>query len=189
MSLGTIDHNAAARLLTINTSKIPVFKKDGTLAPMEKLEAHRKGVKHLAISSFVFCGEELLVQRRAAGKYHCPLLWANSCCTHPHWNEDPQVAAERRLREELGFTLPLTKMGETEYRAEVGNGLIEHEYVHMFFAEADKNALEILPNPEEVAEVQWVTPRRLARMIADAPDCFTPWIQIYLQRWPSLRMG
>ena len=76
---------------------IPAIAADESLYPIEKIEAHRLGVLHQAVSIFVFCGADLLVQRRAAGKYHCGGLWANSCCSHPHWGETLQDCAERRL--------------------------------------------------------------------------------------------
>ena len=77
---------------------------DGTLMPVGKLEAHLKGLRHKAISVFVICDGEVLIQQRAAGKYHTPNLWANTCCTHPAWGEDPKVCSIRRLNEELGMT-------------------------------------------------------------------------------------
>ena len=76
---------------------IPAIAADGSLFPIGKLEAHRLGQKHLAVSVFVFAGEQLLIQRRADGKYHCGGQWANTCCTHPHWGESPADCARRRL--------------------------------------------------------------------------------------------
>ena len=58
---------------------------DGELAPVDKLEAHERGLKHKAVSVFVVRGMDILIQRRAMGKYHTPGLWANTCCTHPDW--------------------------------------------------------------------------------------------------------
>ena len=77
---------------------------DGRLVPVGKLEAHQKGLRHKAVSVFVTRGREVLIQQRAAGKYHTPLLWANTCCTHPRWDEEAAACAIRRLREELGIT-------------------------------------------------------------------------------------
>jgi isopentenyl-diphosphate delta-isomerase len=76
---------------------------DGKLTPVEKLEAHVKGLRHKAISVFVMRGDQVLLQRRALGKYHTPGLWANTCCTHPFWGEDSETCALRRLDEELGI--------------------------------------------------------------------------------------
>ena len=68
-------------------------------------------------------GSEVLIQRRAMCKYHTPGLWANTCCTHPHWGEDPEDCAHRRLDEELGISgLKLEARDQLEYRADVGGG-------------------------------------------------------------------
>ena len=101
------------------------------MTPFEKLAAHQQGLRHLAVSVFVMRAGEILIQRRALGKYHTPGLWANTCCTHPNWGEAPLDCAHRRLNEELGITgLALDHRGQVEYRADVGGGLIEHELVH-----------------------------------------------------------
>lgn len=153
---------------------------DGVLAPVEKLEVHQRGLRHMAISVFVMNGDRVLIQRRALGKYHTPGLWANTCCTHPRWGEDAAACASRRLREELGITgLTLRAAGGVEYRADVGNGLIEHEVVDIFLAEAPAD-LPIALNPEEVCETRWVALSELARETRDTPEIFTPWLRIYL---------
>jgi isopentenyl-diphosphate delta-isomerase len=168
---------------------IPAIAADGSLYPIEKLEAHRQGVLHLAISAFVFDGDRLLIQRRADCKYHCGGLWANTVCTHPHWEEPAQRCAERRLFEELGVRLPLRPTGVSEYRAPVTNGLIEHERVHMFRGEANAATLAVAPNPDEVAETRWATGDELRAEIAAHPERFTPWFRIYVERWPDFRFG
>lgn len=168
---------------------IPAIDAQRGLYPVEKLDAHRRGLKHLAISAFVFDGDHLLIQRRADGKYHCGGLWANTVCTHPHWGEAPEVCAARRLREELGISVPLTMTGIAEYRAEVGNGLIEHEVVHMFRGSARRDRLVPVPDPAEVAETRWASAADLRAEIAAAPERFTPWFRIYVDRWPDFRFG
>ena len=166
---------------------IPAIAEDGTLFPIEKLEAHKKGQFHLAISVFVFSPDgKLLIQRRADGKYHCGGLWANTCCSHPHWEEDIAACAHRRLQEELGFTLPLRAIGQVDYRADVGNGLIEHERVHMFAGEADPATLSPVLDPEEVAELRWVDLADLRRELIEKPADFTPWFTLYVERWSDL---
>lgn len=168
---------------------IPAIAGDGSLYPVEKMDAHVKGLLHLAVSVFVFDGEELLIQRRATAKYHCGGLWANTCCSHPHWGEDLQACAERRLEEELGFSLPLMRHQTLEYRATVGEGLCEYERVTLFSAQTDRDGLGVAPNPDEVDAVRWITPEALRREINDNPQDFTPWLRIYLQRFPRLKFG
>jgi isopentenyl-diphosphate delta-isomerase len=132
------------------------------------------------VSVFVLDGPRVLIQQRAAGKYHTPGLWANTCCTHPRWEEDPATCAIRRLREELGITgLYPSFAGRVEYRADVGSGLIEHELVDIFVAEAPA-ALRIQPNPSEVQAVRWVDLYDLSAEVLRTPDQFTPWLRIYL---------
>ncbi len=153
---------------------------DGVLQPVEKLAVHQRGLRHRAVSVFVMAGPAVLIQRRAAGKYHTPGLWANTCCTHPRWGEAHAACAERRLREELGITgLVLHFAGRVEYRADVGAGLTEHEVVDIFRAEAPRD-LALAPDPAEVWETRWIDLPTLTAEVAREPDRFTPWLRIYL---------
>lgn len=153
---------------------------DGELTPIDKLEVHRRGLRHLAISVFIMDGRRTLLQRRALSKYHTPGLWANACCTHPHWGEQPEATAVRRLREELGITnIKVAARDTLEYRADVGNDLTEHEVVSLFTAEG-KPAL--YPNPDEVMDTGWITLDDLRRQIQATPGRFTPWLRIYMTK-------
>jgi len=155
---------------------------DGELEPVEKLEVHRKGLKHKAVSVFVLDGENVLLQRRALSKYHTPGLWTNTCCTHPHWGEAPQDCAQRRLREELGITgLTLTHRDQVTYRADVGGGLTEHELVDIFTARVARR-VAVAPDPDEVMNTRWVNIDTLTRQTRETPDLFSPWLAIYLAR-------
>lgn len=161
------------------TNPIPAWV-DDVLTPYDKLDAHRLGLRHMAVSVFVLKGDEILLQQRALGKYHTPGLWANTCCTHPDWEEDPLDCANRRLQEELGITgLTPEFRHNLEYRADVGNGLIEHEVVDVFVAHA-QSEMTISPNPDEVMSYRWIGFDRLRAEIETAPDLFTPWLKIYL---------
>ncbi|MEM9811572.1 MAG: isopentenyl-diphosphate Delta-isomerase [Pseudomonadota bacterium] len=160
---------------------------DGTLTPLDKLEVHRRGLRHPAISVFVMDGARTLLQQRALSKYHTPGLWANACCTHPYWGEPSTTCAARRLRQELGIRdLALTPRETIEYRADVGGGLVEHEVVDLFTAEGRP---EPAPNPEEVMATRWVTLDTLREEIAAAPERFTPWLRIYLADHAALIFG
>ena len=159
---------------------IPAWE-NGTLKPVDKMEVHRRGLRHKAISVFVTEGDRVLIQRRALGKYHTPGLWTNTCCTHPHWGESDLVCATRRLEEEMGITgLPLRHVAEIEYRADVGNGLVEHELVQVFTARAMPD-LVVAPDPDEVADTDWINLPALATFIERFPERFTPWLRIYLR--------
>ncbi len=153
---------------------------DGTLTAMDKIETHRRGLRHPAVSVLVFQDERLLIQRRALSKYHTPGLWANTCCTHPFWGEDAAACATRRLHEELGIAgLTLTWRDRIEYRADVGRGMTEHEVVDLYTASAPPG-LTVTPDPAEVMDTDWITLDALNAAIAARPEEFTPWLRIYM---------
>ena len=161
------------------TNTIPAWI-EGKLRPVDKLEVHLRGLKHKAVSVFVMRGEAVLIQQRAREKYHTPGLWANTCCTHPEWEEPAIDCAIRRLRQELGITgLYPAHRDRIEYRADVGGGMTEHEVVDIFLAEAPVDMV-MSPNPEEVMQTRWVDLYDLAAEVARWPDRFTPWLRIYL---------
>ncbi len=165
---------------------IPGIAADGALFPIEKMEAHRTGAFHLAVSVFVMAGDSLLVQRRAHSKYHCGGLWANTCCSHPAWGETPAASAARRLAQELGVTLPLRACNIVDYAADVTNGLRECERVHVFLGKVKAPRLPVTLDPTEVSEVRWMTVTDLQRDIRVRPEIYAPWFQIYLARWREL---
>ncbi len=153
---------------------------NGELVPVDKLDAHVRGLRHKAVSVFVVRGTEVLLQRRAMGKYHTPGLWTNTCCTHPDFDEPPAACAIRRLREELGIEgLVPDHRHHLEYRAEVGNGLIEHEVVDVFLARATGH-VTVRPNPEEVMDIAWMDYHDLMASVARNPGDYTPWMRIYM---------
>ncbi len=162
-----------------NKNMIPAWV-DGTLTPVEKMQVHLEGLRHKAVSVFVMDKDKILIQRRALSKYHTPGLWANTCCTHPLWDETPEDCANRRLYEELGIKgLTPVFRDRLEYRADVGGGMTEHEVVDIFLADATAN-LHIAPNPDEVCETQWMSVYDLAQAVNETPDAYTAWIKIYL---------
>ena len=154
---------------------ILVDKNDIECGDMEKMQAHESGVLHRAFSLFVFNNQgALLLQRRAHGKYHSGGLWTNTCCSHPRPGESILGAAQRRLVEEMGFVCDLTHRFTFEYRAELGNGLIEHEVDHVFSGYYEGS---VVPNSGEVADYQYVEVDELARQIQTYPERFTPWLK------------
>lgn len=165
---------------------IPAIAADGSLYPIEKLEAHQLGVRHLAVSVFVFCEGKLLIQQRAAGKYHCAGAWANTCCTHPHWGESLHDAAIRRLREELGVQLPLMPRTVIDYEADVSDGLREVERVQVYEGQAEASALALAPDPGEVAATRWISVQAAKADAKARPELYAPWFRIYLSRWDEL---
>ena len=144
--------------MTASTDNDPVILVDAAdvqIGTAEKLDAHRRGLKHRAISVLVRNVDgALLLQRRAAGKYHSGGLWANACCSHPLPGENEAVAARRRLGEEMGVDCALMPLFVTQYRAVVSDGLIEDEVVHVFGGTFDG---PVKPDPAEASEWKWVT--------------------------------
>lgn len=142
-----------------------------------KLEVHRKGLRHRAVSGFVFSRDgRLLIQRRAFSKYHCGGLWANSCCSHPRPGEDPRNCMERRLHEELGLRLSMVYFGDFSYRADLDGGMIENEYVHGFVG-VGEYVLDL--NPEEVQDVDWVAMETLPAL---PEQQLAPWFKKYINQ-------
>jgi isopentenyl-diphosphate delta-isomerase len=155
-----------------------VDSKDQAVGTMEKLEAHRIGALHRAFSIFIFNQEgEMLLQKRALSKYHSPGLWTNACCSHPKPDELLIDAANRRLLEELNMVTELSEVFDFTYHATFDNGLIEHEFDHVFFGQCSETPSF---NLEEVMELKWIDWPSLLKWVAEEPNQFTPWFRIAL---------
>jgi len=157
---------------------ILVDEQDREIGTMEKMEAHRRGRLHRAFSVFVFDDEKrLLLQQRATHKYHSGGLWTNTCCSHPRPTEATQEAAIRRLQEEMGIKADLAYAFSFHYRAPFSNGLVEHEFDHVFTAHSGQQPSI---NPDEVSGFRWIGLEELEKEIAAHPEAFTAWFkQIY----------
>jgi len=157
---------------------ILVDEQDREIGLADKLEAHRRGDRHRAISVCVTDNQgRMLLQRRALGKYHSGGLWTNACCTHPRPGETTVDAASRRLEEELGVVCALQFLFVTHYRADVGKGLIEDEIVHLFSGYYDG---EVYPDLSEVQEYGWFEPKFLLADVSERPEMYTYWFRQYV---------
>jgi len=157
---------------------ILVTKDDKPLGTMEKMEAHEQAKLHRAFSVFIFNTKgELLLQRRAGHKYHSPLLWTNTVCSHPRQGEETNEAAHRRIVEEMGFDCDFEEAFSFVYKAKVGKGLTEHEYDHVFIGVSD-----IIPSPntEEVDTWKYINLDILEVDVEENPDNYTVWFKIAL---------
>lgn len=160
----------------MNDYVILVNENDEELGTMEKLEAHRKALLHRAFSVFVFNdNNELLLQQRAADKYHSPLLWTNTCCSHQKLGESNLEAGLRRLEEEMGFTCNLQEIFSFIYKAPFDNGLTEHELDHVMIGRYNDNPTI---NLTEVAAYQWVKLEDLKKDMLEFPQKYTEWFKI-----------
>jgi isopentenyl-diphosphate delta-isomerase len=155
---------------------ILVDEKDMPVGTAEKMEAHEKALLHRAFSIFIFNSKgEMLLQQRALKKYHSGGLWTNACCSHPYEGENTKAAAEKRLQEEMGFTLPLAKAFEFIYTAPFDNGLTEYEYDHVFTATYDG---AVKPDIDEVMDFCYMNMDEIKQSIQSHPHKYTEWFKI-----------
>lgn len=152
----------------------------GKFYPIEKLEAHRASVRHLAISVFLFQGDGLLLQQRAATKYHAPLLWANSACSHPRWQESPDACVVRTLHRELGIEISTRAVARTHYEAQIG-ALFEHELVDCYRGELPADYALDTAQPQEVAGLRIAGLDEIESGVKTNPERYAPWFRIYVE--------
>jgi len=157
-----------------------VDEQDNELGSMEKLEAHQKGLLHRAFSILLFNSKgEMLIQKRASGKYHSGNLWSNACCSHPYPSEPIINAAQRRLKEEIGIEADCIPAFHFIYQVSFENNLIEHELDHVVLCFTD------LPgkiNTEEVSQLKYVSIENLRMDMALHPSKYTEWFKIIMLR-------
>ncbi|WP_299627138.1 isopentenyl-diphosphate Delta-isomerase [uncultured Tenacibaculum sp.] len=159
---------------------ILVDELDNEVGLMPKMEAHEKAVLHRAFSVFVFNdNNELMLQQRAKDKYHSPLLWTNTCCSHQRKGETNISAGKRRLQEEMGFSCELEEVFSFIYKAPFDNGLTEHELDHVMIGYYNGEP-EI--NPEEVESFKWMLLDDVKTDIEKNPDDYTAWFKIIFEK-------
>lgn len=159
---------------------ILVDEQDNAIGSMGKMEVHEKALLHRAFSIFIFNKKgELLLQKRAANKYHSAGLWTNTCCSHPRPGEDTSTAAHNRLQQEMGFTTALSKTFSFIYKAPFDNGLTEHEYDHVFTG--TYNGV-VQPDPQEVSDYCYQPIAAIKSNIILQPGNFTEWFKIALPK-------
>jgi isopentenyl-diphosphate Delta-isomerase len=155
---------------------ILVNEQDEQVGSMEKMEAHHKGALHRAFSVFIFNNKgEMLLQQRAISKYHSGGLWTNACCSHPRPGESTNEAADRRLQEELGFSTSIKKIFDFKYNASFNNGLIEHEFDHVYVGNFQG---QVKPNPSEVQDYCYMTMKDILASTQSHPHKYTAWFCI-----------
>jgi isopentenyl-diphosphate delta-isomerase len=155
---------------------ILVNENDEPIGLMPKMEAHEKGVLHRAFSVFVLnAGNEIMLQQRAAQKYHSPLLWTNTTCSHQREGETNLQAGTRRLREEMGFTTELKELFSFIYKAPFDNGLTEHELDHVMIGYYND---EPNINREEAESWKWMGIDAVKDDLQQHPEQYTVWFRI-----------
>lgn len=160
----------------IEEQVILVNEQDEQIGTIGKQEAHEKALLHRAFSVFVLNSKnEIMLQQRAADKYHSPLLWANTCCSHQRVGETNIEAGKRRLEEEMGFVIELKDVFSFIYKASFDNGLTEHEFDHVLIGYFDG-----MPNinKDEVEDWKWMGVEEVKQDIEQNPSIYTEWFKI-----------
>ncbi|CAM3985066.1 MULTISPECIES: isopentenyl-diphosphate Delta-isomerase [Flavobacterium] len=149
---------------------------DEPIGLMEKIEAHQHALLHRAFSVFILNEKnEIMLQQRAAHKYHSPLLWTNTCCSHQRPGETNLNAGKRRLMEEMGFVAELKELFHFIYKAPFDNGLTEHELDHVMIGYYNE---EPNINREEVESWKWMKIEDVKEDMIVNPDIYTVWFKI-----------
>lgn len=164
---------------------ILVDSEDNEVGSMEKLQAHLRGKLHRAFSVFILNtkNDQMLIQKRAKGKYHSGGLWSNTCCSHPRPGESLESAVSRRLKEEMGMECDTREIFSKTYKAILDNNIIENEFDHIFIG-----TFEGLPdiNPEEAEDWKWISIEELLKSLRKEPHVYTVWFGLLLKDVLSL---
>ncbi|MCW2119476.1 isopentenyl-diphosphate Delta-isomerase [Flavobacterium sp. 7A] len=165
----------------IEENVILVNEKDEQIGLMPKLEAHEKALLHRAFSVFVLNNNnEIMLQQRAAHKYHSPLLWTNTCCSHQREGETNLEAGSRRLFEEMGFKTELKELFHFIYKAPFDNGLTEHELDHVMIGYYNE---EPKINIEEAESWKWMSIDAVQEDMKNQPELYTVWFKIIFEEF------
>lgn len=160
---------------------ILVDENDNEIGTEEKLKAHQLGLLHRAFSVCLFnLNGEMLLQQRAAHKYHSPLLWTNACCSHPRQGEQILDAANRRIYEEMGIKASMIELFSFTYQASFENGLTEHEFDHVFVGHYSEDPII---NREEVHAFKWKSIIDIKRDMKIYPQDYTAWFKILIEQY------
>ncbi len=178
------EHNSVYNAAMLRTV-IATDEYGNDLGDVGLLAAHTgTGTLHRAFSVYVFNPErtKMIIQKRSDKKMLWPLIWANTCCSHPMRGETAGEAGERRLKEELGFSVPLQEGTSFVYRAvdPSGKGL-EHEYDTILTGIASENIV-LEPNPDEVSEWKWIDLQSLQIDMQEHKDFYAPWFHLGLSK-------
>lgn len=154
---------------------------------IDKMEAHQKGLLHRAFSVLLFDRNgHILLQKRAEDKYHSGGLWTNTCCSHPAPDESVEDGAARRLKEEMGIEASLEKLFASRYYLELGDGMIENEYDHVFYGVSDE---EPTANGQEVMDQRFLSRDDLEEELQTDPGYFTEWFKVIWQDFVEYEKG
>lgn len=157
-----------------------IDEKDNVIGYKDRLEVHKNPVPlHRAISVVIFnsAKDSILLQKRSDKKPTWPLFWSNACCSHPRKGESYSDAAERRLTEELGFTVKLKEIARIIYEARMDEIWGEHELDVVFTGIYEG---EVKANPDEVEDFKWMKITDVKHDIKENPQKYTPWFRLHI---------
>ena len=152
---------------------IVVDDNDQIIGKDSKVNCHlNEGKLHRAFSVLLFdSNNKLLIQQRAEEKITFPSIWANSCCSHPLYQngeqngiEGAKNAAIRKLNQELGIKMgeigleDLNFITKMHYKSRADEKWIEHEVDYIFVVKMD---VQIDPNSNEIQRIKYVDKREL----------------------------
>jgi isopentenyl-diphosphate delta-isomerase len=144
----------------------------------------------------------LLIHQRSREKITFPLLWTNTCCSHPLYVEDEMdgiVGAKRaiirKLNHELGIPLDALEMDEIKfmtrihYRADSDPVWGEHELDYVFVIQ--KN-VPLNVNRAEIEKVKYLTQEQLREFMGNTEIKFSPWSKLIIHKlvfkwWQNLK--
>uniref|UniRef100_A0A224X480 isopentenyl-diphosphate Delta-isomerase n=1 Tax=Hypericum kalmianum TaxID=473045 RepID=A0A224X480_9ROSI len=203
--------DAVQRRLMFDDECILVDENDQVVGHDSKYNCHlwenivKGSALHRAFSVFLFNSKyELLLQQRSGTKVTFPLVWTNTCCSHPLYRQSELIdvnalgvrnAAQRKLLDELGIPaedVPVddfTTLGRILYKAPSDGKWGEHELDYLLFMVRDVN---INPNPDEVAAVKYVNREQLKEILRKADSGeeglkLSPWFRLvvdnFLFKW------
>ena len=156
---------------------ICVDSDDNILDYKSKAECHNGGgILHRAFSLFIFNEQdEVIMQKRAADKRLWPLIWSNSCCSHPREGESYEQATQRRLKEELGLKAELHFLYKFQYHARWKDEGSENELCSVYIGRSN-NQPNI--NPTEIADWHWISKNNLNADLLKKPETYSPWFKM-----------
>jgi isopentenyl-diphosphate delta-isomerase len=121
---------------------------------------------------------ELLLQQLAQRSVRHPGLWGSSVAGYLHAGEKYTEAAQRRLREELGISAPLTEVGVTRMDDE---GVTKFVGVFTTMADHPRNAA-----PYQIAKLKFCPLPVIEQSVVTDPDDYTDTFRHVLEFWREM---
>ena len=161
---------------------IIVDNNDQIIGKDSKVNCHLyEGKLHRAFSVLIFnTNNKLLIQKRADQKITFPSIWANSCCSHPLYQngeekgiEGAKNAAVRKLTQELGIKVgeiksdDLNFITKMHYKARADKKWVEHEVDYIFVVKTD---VQVNPNKNEIQKTNYVNNKELDKLFNMSND-------------------